>query len=73
MWVLIVFALIPTGNAEHPLQPLTRAQVVSYTSKEACNADAGKEAKKWVEGLPVEPLLIAGKCVEITGKAAEGI
>lgn len=73
MWVFIIFALVPSGDIENPIQPLTRAKVFHYTTEQACNAGAKIEAKKWLEGLPIEPMLLASKCVQVVGPAGEGI
>lgn len=73
MWVFIIFALVPSGVPENPVQPLTRAKVFHYTTEDACKVGSKIETKKWLENLPVEPLLLASKCIEIVGPAGEGI
>lgn len=73
MWVFIIFALVPSGVPENPIQPLTRSKVFHYTTQEACNAGAKVEATKWLEDLPVKPMLIASKCILVVGPAGEGI
>lgn len=73
MWVFIIFALIPSGDPRQPIEPLTRGVVQYYLTEDGCKAGAKIEVKKWLEKMPVEPLMLASKCVRVDGPIGEDI
>lgn len=71
MYVMILFALVLTGEPARPILPVTRPDVGYYINDELCQADMKKQVTQFASGLPKDTL-IASKCVKIIGPVVTG-
>lgn len=71
MYVMILFALVLTGQPAKPILPVTRPDIGYYISEEVCQADMKKQITQFASGLP-QDTLIASKCVKIVGPVEVG-
>lgn len=68
MYVMILFAIVMTGDMEQPIAPITRSEIGYYGSRETCEADVNKQGMKFLSGLgKLEVGLFASKCVMVKG------
>lgn len=72
MYIFIIVASFYTGQPDNPFMAITRSSVEYYLTEELCKADAGRQSKSFLAGLPAKPELIFGKCVKVTGPASAG-
>lgn len=71
MYVMILFALVLTGEPERPMLPITRPDIGYYINEEMCKADLRKQVTEFATNLP-EGTYIASKCVKIVGPVETG-
>lgn len=68
MYVMILFAIVMTGQPEQPIAPITRSEIGYYNSREMCEADVKSQGMKFLAGLKgIEVSLMASKCVLVKG------
>lgn len=68
MYVLVVFAVVMTGDAQEPFIPVTRNPIGYYQSEEACKSDINRQGAIFLaEFGGLEIGLSAAKCVEVKG------
>lgn len=68
MYVMILFAIVLTGQVEQPIAPITRSEIGYYGSREACEADVKSQGNKFLSGLgKLEVAMFASKCVLVKG------
>lgn len=68
MYIMILFAVVMTGQPEQPVAPITRGEVGYYGSREMCEADVKAQGTKFLAGLgKLEVAMFASKCVMVKG------
>lgn len=68
MYVLVIFAVVMTGQPEQPVAPITRSEVGYYSSRDMCEADVKSQGMKFLAGLSgLNIALFASKCVMVKG------
>lgn len=68
MYVLVIFAVVMTGQPEQPVAPITRGEVGYYNSREMCEADVNKQGMNFLAKIgKLEVALMASKCVLVKG------
>lgn len=68
MYVMILFAIVMTGDVEQPVAPITRSEIGYYGSREVCEADVKAQGTKFLAGLgKLEVGMFASKCVLVKG------
>lgn len=71
MYVMMLFALVLTGEPAKPILPITRPEVGYYINESLCKADLKKQVTQFASSLP-ESSYISSKCVKITGPVETG-
>lgn len=71
MYVMILFALVLTGQPAKPILPVTRPDIGYYANEELCQADMKAQVTVFASGLP-DNTFIATKCVKINGPVVTG-
>lgn len=71
MYVMMLFALVLTGDPAKPMLPVTRPDIGYYLNEETCQADLKKQVTQFASGLPKDAY-IATKCVKISGPVEVG-
>lgn len=71
MYVMILFALVLTGEPAKPMMPVTRPDIGYYLNEDLCEADMKNQLKVFASGLP-DNTFIATKCVKISGPVIIG-
>lgn len=68
MYIMILFAIVSTGDLDQAFVPITRSEVGYYMSREACEADVKSQGTKFLGGLnKLEVAMFASKCVMVKG------
>jgi hypothetical protein len=71
MYVLVLVAVIATGDKNNPVWPMTPPTTHTYQTLEACKLDAEVQVYQYWASIDEKLMGIGGKCVEVLGPAGD--